>query len=113
VFFRPALFEPTFQKHAGKGCAGCQIHVTDRRAFEPVAAAVALMEAFRSVDPAQFGWKPPPYEYEYEKMPIDCLAGSPQLRQQIEAGVPARDIARSWEPQVAAFRKTRERFLIY
>src|SRR5262245_18412724 len=27
VYFRPALFEPTFQKHAGTSCAGCQIHV--------------------------------------------------------------------------------------
>ena len=46
-------------------------------------------------------------------MPIDCLAGSSQLREQIDAGVPARDIARSWEPDVAAFLKVRERFLIY
>ena len=30
VHFRPALFEPTFHKHAGPPCGGCQIHVTDR-----------------------------------------------------------------------------------
>jgi uncharacterized protein YbbC (DUF1343 family) len=113
VFFRAVLFEPTFHKHAGKGCGGVQIHMLDRRTFRPVEAGVALMEAFRASDPAQFGWKPPPYEYEFEKMPIDCLAGSNTLRQQIEAGVSGREIARSWDAPVAAFKRLRERFLLY
>jgi len=113
VFFRPALFEPTFHKHAKQGCAGCQIHVRDRRTFRPVETSVSLIEAFRAAAPDRFEWKPPPYEYEYEKMPIDCLAGSSALRDQIEAGVPARDIARSWEPAVTRFVKVREKFLLY
>ncbi len=113
VFFRPALFEPTFQKHAAVGCAGCQIHVRDRGAFRPVATAVALLEAFRAADPDQFRWKNPPYEYEYERMPIDCLAGSSELREQIDASVPAADIARSWESGAEAFKGLREKFLLY
>jgi uncharacterized protein YbbC (DUF1343 family) len=113
VFFRPALFEPTFHKHAGKGCAGCQVHVLDRQTFRAVEAGVALLEAFRASDPDQFGWKQPPYEYEFERMPIDCLAGSSVLREQIEAGMAAREIARSWEAPVQAFKKLRERFLLY
>src|SRR5438093_5274968 len=113
VYFRPALFEPTFHKHAQTGCAGCQIHMTDRRTFRPVETGVALLEAFRDAAPDRFGWKQPPYEYEYDKMPIDCLAGSSELREQIEAGVPAREIARSWEPAVADFTKVREKFLLY
>jgi uncharacterized protein YbbC (DUF1343 family) len=113
VFFRPAVFEPTFQKHAKTACAGCQMHVLDRRAFRPVEAGVALIKAFRDAGPSQFAWRQPPYEYEHTKMPIDILAGSSELREQIEAGVSARDIARSWKPSVDAFRQTRERFLLY
>jgi uncharacterized protein YbbC (DUF1343 family) len=113
VFFRPALFEPTFHKHAKQGCAGCQVHMRDRRTFRAVETGVALIEAFRAAAPDQFAWKNPPYEYEYDKMPIDCLAGSSALREQIEAGVSAADIARSWESQVAAFMKLRERYLLY
>src|SRR5436190_4253801 len=45
--FRPAGFEPTFQKHAKQPCGGCQIHVTDRDAFTPVKTGVALIDQFR------------------------------------------------------------------
>jgi len=34
VYFRPAVFEPTFQKHARQACAGCQLHVLERRTFD-------------------------------------------------------------------------------
>ena len=79
VHFRPALFEPTFHKHARRGCGGCQIHVVDRSAFRPVLTGVALVAAFRQADP-EFAWRQPPYQYEHEKMPFDILAGSSELR---------------------------------
>jgi uncharacterized protein YbbC (DUF1343 family) len=114
VRFRPAVFEPTFHKHARTTCGGCQIHVLDRTAFRPVEAGVALVGAFRSAGAGRFVWRDPPYEYEHEKLPIDILAGSSDLRQQIEAGVPAREIARSWEAGVRQFdAEVRARFLAY
>ncbi len=115
VHFRPALFEPTFHKHAKTSCGGCQIHVLDRQLFRAVETGVALVSAFRAQasDRGRFEWRQPPYEYEHEKLPIDILAGSADLREQIEAGVPARSIARSWETGVARFMKVRDEFLTY
>jgi uncharacterized protein YbbC (DUF1343 family) len=113
VHVRPADFEPTFQKHAGRRCGGCQLHVTDRTAFRPVETAVALIAAVRRADPARFAWRQPPYEYEAEKMPIDILSGSDQLRRQVEADVPAAEIAAGWTAGVEGFRKTRKPFLLY
>jgi uncharacterized protein YbbC (DUF1343 family) len=113
VRFRHAVIEPTFHKHAHTSCGGCQIHVLDRETFRPVEAGVALVAAFRAADLDRFQWRDPPYEYEHTRLPIDILAGSAELREQIEASVPARDIARSWTDSVGAFMKTRERFLIY
>jgi uncharacterized protein YbbC (DUF1343 family) len=78
-----------------------------------VETGVALIAAFRAADPDRFKWRDPPYEYEADKMPIDILAGSSDLREQIERGIAASEIARSWEPSVATFVKTRERYLIY
>jgi uncharacterized protein YbbC (DUF1343 family) len=113
VRFRPALFEPTFHKHAKTSCGGCQIHVLDRETFRAVETGVALMGAFRAADTSRFQWRDPPYEYEPTKLPIDILAGSSELREQIVAGTPARDIARAWEKGVADFEKIRRRFLLY
>ena len=113
VFFRPAVFEPTFQKHARQPCGGCQIHVTDREAFKPVLTGVALIGMFRAFNPGGFAWRQPPYEYERDKNPFDILSGSEQLRLQIEAGDDAGAIARSWRSDEQAFRRTREPYLIY
>jgi uncharacterized protein YbbC (DUF1343 family) len=113
VYFRPAVFEPTFQKHAKQTCGGCQIHVTDRKQFRPVLTGVALIAMFHQADPAKFAWRQPPYEYEHDKMPIDILAGSDVLRRQIEAGTDAREIAASWKTDEDSFRTLREDYLLY
>jgi len=113
VRFRPVVFEPTFHKFARESCGGCQVHVTDRQAFTPVLAAVAVMAEFRRADPARFAWRQPPYEYEHDKMPIDILAGSPALRLQLESNVPVREIAASWDAPVAAFDAARRACLRY
>ena len=113
MHFRPVTFEPTFHKHAREACGGCQIHVTDRRAFRPVLASVAAMAEFRRINPGRFAWRQPPYEYEHGKMPIDILTGSPVLRGQIEAGIDARQIAASWDAAVAAFEPARRACLLY
>jgi uncharacterized protein YbbC (DUF1343 family) len=114
VFFRPAVFEPTFQKHAKQTCGGCQLHVTDRQAFKPVLTGAMLIEGFRRAVPAGFSlWRQPPYEYEHEKLPIDILAGSDVLRTQIEAGASAAEVAAGWKADEEAFRKARLSYLLY
>ena len=113
VFFRPVMFEPTFQKHAHERCGGCQIHVLDRERFRSVETGVALLAAFRAADPSRFRWRDPPYEYEHTRLPIDILAGSSQLREQIERGLTARVIAASWEDGVRDFVAIRAKYLLY
>ena len=113
AFFRPAMFEPTFQKHAKQACGGCQVHVTDRRAFKPVLTGAALIAMFHREAPSQPLWRQPPYEYEHDKLPIDILAGSPQFREQIEAGTSAARMAESWRADEEAFKALRAEYLLY
>jgi uncharacterized protein YbbC (DUF1343 family) len=113
VHFRPAIFEPTFQKHARTTCGGCQIHITEREAFAPVKVGVSLLREFHGTAPKQFKWRDPPYEYEHDKTPIDILAGSPALRAQIEQQTPLDDIVASWRPGEAAFAEVRKPYLLY
>jgi uncharacterized protein YbbC (DUF1343 family) len=113
IHFRPTYFEPTFQKHARTTCGGCQLHVTDRAAFKPVITGVALLREFRAANPEKFAWRQPPYEYEHDKMPIDILAGSADLRAQIDAGLDHRVIGESWAGDQAAFQRDRQEYLLY
>jgi uncharacterized protein YbbC (DUF1343 family) len=113
VRFRAASFQPTFQKHASDTCGGVQIHVVDPGRYRPVLTGVAALIEMRRQSPGRFAWRQPPYEYEHEKLPIDILAGSPALRESIEAGAAARDIARSWEQGEERFRTLRRQYLLY
>ena len=113
VYFRSAIFEPTFQKHAKQACGGCQIHVIDRHTFKPVRTGVALIAMLRRFDPEKFAWREPPYEYEHEKLPIDILAGSDVLRRQVETDTALDAIVESWRADEQAFRTVRKAFLLY
>ena len=113
AYFRPAVFQPTFQKHAQQTCGGCQIHVTDRDTFRPVMTGVALIGMFRRFDPVGFAWRPPPYEYEHHKPPIDILAGSDTLRADIESGRPLQDLVARWRDDEDVFQRKRGPYLLY
>ena len=113
VVFRPVFFEPTFHKHAGETCGGCQIHVTDRKAFAPHRAAIELLVEFHREAPDRFAWRNPPYEYEHVKPPIDILYGSDHLRLAIDDGRSGADLAGGWPRDEDAFRRLREPFLLY
>jgi uncharacterized protein YbbC (DUF1343 family) len=113
VLFRPCSFQPAFQKHAGEICGGAQLHVTDRVRFFPVRTAVAVLAAARALLPERKLWRDPPYEYEFEKLPIDILAGGPELRQAIDAGEGPVEIGARWEAWEEAWRMERLEFLLY
>lgn len=113
VRFRPCSFEPTFQKHRGRLCGGCQIHVDDRRAFRPVRTGVAIIHAARELAPDAFAWREPPYEYEEEIPPIDILWGSAGLREGIDAGAVPSEILSGAREEVDAFTARAGPHLLY
>ncbi len=113
LVFRKASFQPSFQKHAGKICFGGQLHVIDRNAFESVFTTLKIFETILKNWSEQFSWKQPPYEYEYNKLPIDILFGSDEPRKALESGEKAEDLRKSWISEETSFRKRRQDFLMY
>jgi uncharacterized protein YbbC (DUF1343 family) len=113
VYFRATGFQPTFQKHAGRGCGGVQIHVRDRQAFEPVITGVAVVQTAHDMYRADFRWKEPPYEYVHDQNPFDVISGTSALREAIERGDSLSAIEASWREPLAAFRSLREKHLLY
>jgi uncharacterized protein YbbC (DUF1343 family) len=113
VRFRPAYFQPAFQKWAGQICGGIQIHVNDRDAFEPYLTGIVVISAARSLCPESFQWRNPPYEYEYEKLPIQILSGGKQIPDMIESEAPLDQIRQSWQKDVENFLIRRKKYLLY
>ncbi len=102
--FRAMEMTPTSSKHQGQPCQAVQTHVTDPRFFSSARAAVALLWQARRLHPK---------ELTFRSEFFDRLAGTPHLREAIEAETPLDEIFASWEPGLEEFRKRRERYLIY
>jgi len=113
VRFRPLAFKPGFQKCAGQICGGAQLHVTRRRAFEPLLTGVAILKAVRELYPEQFQWRRKAYEFVDAIPAIDLLAGNQALRTQLEAGVSLKAIQKSWAGDREKFLELRKKYLLY
>ena len=113
VHFRPVRFRPTFHKFSGIECGGVMQHVTNREEYLPWRTGIAVLNQARRLWPAEFAWRQPPYEYELERLPIDILAGSPDLREDLEAGQTTADIADQGNAEGTAFGPVRDAFLLY
>ncbi|HQR67397.1 MAG TPA: DUF1343 domain-containing protein, partial [Thermoanaerobaculia bacterium] len=86
VVFRPHVFTPTFQKHAGRLCGGVQAHVTDPQSFRPFETYLRLVKALRDLDPRWFAWRTEIYEYRDDVPAVDLLAGTGRFRQLVDRG---------------------------
>ena len=115
---RPCWFEPAFQKHAGKLCAGFQIHVEDgaydHAAFRPWRLVAVALKCLRTLAPDYELWRDFPYEYEYDRRAIDLINGSALLREWVDdpAAAPS-DLDAIAHADEEAWREEREAFLIY
>jgi uncharacterized protein YbbC (DUF1343 family) len=115
---RPCWFEPTFHKHAGKLCAGVQVHVEDaaydHEAFRPWRVQALAFKALRRLRPDYDLWRDFPYEYEHGRLAIDLINGSELLRRWVDdAGATPADLDAMATPDERAWREEREDVLIY
>ncbi|MEZ4653510.1 MAG: DUF1343 domain-containing protein [Candidatus Eisenbacteria bacterium] len=109
---RIAGFEPTFHKFRGQMVRGFQLHVTDRSAFRPVLAYLAVFCALRAEHP-EFAWREPPYEYETERSPIDLILGTDRVRIALDDGATPSDLLALWRDDLARFEADRRADLLY
>lgn len=110
---RPLVFLPTFQKHHGSPCGGFQIHVTDRKTFEPWRLCQTLCREFYHELGADFVWKQPPYEYEYHRMPIDLINGTDKLRHWVEKNGNRDEYQAIMREGEDTYQKQRREILLY
>ena len=115
---RECWFEPTFHKHAGTQCHGVQIHVDDgayvHERFQPWRLQALAFKAVLRQRADYPLWRDFAYEYEYDRLAIDLINGSPLLREWVEdaSSTPA-DLEAIAVPDEAAWREARGAFLLY
>ena len=106
-------FRPTFNKWQGQLCRGFMIHVVDPHIYQPYFTSIALLKTIMEIHPEGFEWKAPPYEYEYDKKPIDLITGDTSIRRDLESGVPASTMRDKWQEDLASFARWRKQYLLY
>ena len=115
---RECWFEPTFHKHAGKLCAGLQIHAEEPHyeaaAFRPWRLMAAAFKALRHLKPDYPLWRDFAYEYEHDRLAIDLINGGELLRQWVDdAQATSADLDAQAAPDEHSWRAEREAFLLY
>ena len=85
---RDVTFQPTFHKHVGEMCRGIHIHAEgpwyNHQAFKPWRLQALGFKAIRQLYPDYELWRDFPYEYEFGKLAIDVINGSPLLREWVD-----------------------------
>jgi len=111
--FRPAVFEPTSNKWQQAACNGFQIHLTDPPRYRPFATTLHLLQAVILHHGDQFEWQTPPYEYEFDRMPIDLIVGDRTIRKRLEKLEPLEEIEASWQEDLERFKEISNQFKLY
>lgn len=113
VEFQPITFKPDSivdgikihpPKFLGEKVNGVEMIVTNREAFEPLAAGIFILHAFHTLYPEKMEWR---------KERMDGLLGTSEVREKLQAGISPKEIIQDWQEDEEKFRKIREEFLLY
>ena len=112
VEFREAYFTPITSKQAGKSCGGVQLHVTDRDAFDAIRTAITMIVVGRRLYAGSWAWRTESGS-TYSGYWMDKLTGNSDVRLAIDRGADTDEVIAVWQQDLAKFRRTRERYLLY
>lgn len=102
VSFMPE--NPGDGKYPGEAVHGLRFTVTDRRSYDPVRTAIAVLIEIRNLHPDRLA---------FLERHFDRLAGTDTIRQAVLAGTDLDEIAATWESARENFERRRTRYLLY
>ena len=106
VIFRPIAFIPNYGMNAGELCQGVQIHITDKRSFQPAHVGAQMVRLLMK-DYPQKDLFPKRNSDGYK---IDIALGESSLRY---AEIPLEDIFKRWDRENAYFAEKVQPYLLY
>lgn len=102
VRFVPVSFKPNASVFKNEDCHGVNIVIVDRARFQPLPTGIEIAVALHSLFATD--WKVDSY--------LRLLVNSDAL-ERLKRGETAEEMIRSWNQPLAAFRRIRERVLLY
>lgn len=109
VRFRPAVFKPMYQKHAGEVCEGVQIHVADRIKLQPFEMGILILETIYKLYPDKLEFI---HAGKLNRYFLDLLAGTDKLRKQIIKG-DTTPFRAQLQDDINQFELIRKNYLLY
>ncbi|MBK8014550.1 MAG: DUF1343 domain-containing protein [Deltaproteobacteria bacterium] len=114
---RPCYFEPTFHKHRGALCRGLQIHVDQgdyrHNRFKPFRLVSLFLRAVRVLHPSEQLWRVFEYEYERDRLAVDLISGSDELRGWVDGTQEASALENILAADEALWLEVRRPYLLY
>ncbi len=107
VKFRPCFFTPSASKHKNTECKGIQLHITDRRSFNPFESGLRLLDLIRKTH-KEFEFIAP-YSQNANYF-IDLLLGSDELRRD---GFDVDDFLKKQSEKLKEYSAKIEKFYLY
>ena len=102
VRFRAAQFTPSSSAYQGRLCSGVRIELTDRDALDAPALGIELVAALLQL-----------YGGQFQAERTAGMIGSRAVLQLITSGTDPVSVRASWAPDLAAFLRVRQTYLIY
>jgi uncharacterized protein YbbC (DUF1343 family) len=102
--FEAVTFTPAGSKHRDQPCHGARLIVTDRNQLDPFYSGVQIVREIQRLAPAPFQW---------DVVHFDRLCGTDAVRKAIAGQGDLASLRQSWDGQVNAFLKIRQKYLIY
>lgn len=109
VRLSPCRYPAASGQHKGVALDGARLSILDYQAFRPVTTSVMLLDHIRRNDPDERLWSAPDTRPDW----FDKLYGTSLVREALQSGSTGRALARSWQPDLAAFETARSRHLLY
>jgi uncharacterized protein YbbC (DUF1343 family) len=113
VRFQESSFTPTFDKWQGELCQGLGIQITDPRSYKPYHTTLAILQEVMKAWSNKFSFLPPPYEYEFKKLPFDIITGNEEIKKGLVAGRDLDEMEESWQKGLKNFLTQRRQYLLY
>jgi uncharacterized protein YbbC (DUF1343 family) len=111
TFFKPVSYKPYYNTHSNKVVYGAQLYITDPKRAPLVPINLYAIETLKKT--ANFDVFEEATKAKRKFDMFDKVNGNDNVRLQLQAGKPAREIVQSWDADIRQFRNDRKKHLLY